>query len=211
MTAGLEQGGKGARDYLLRHARDRKFEVNIGQPGQGGRLFYDDRMDMNFRMGRAALADIFAGIDANVDKPDAPAIYLSSLELKTISRDWTRPTGSTSAAGERATVSGSERARRLPLITTSRTISRFARWVGAGSRCFRPNALPIFTLVPWRTRRRGARSAWSISPLPTSTDIRGFESRWQRRRLLSWSLATRCSFRPCGTTTSRRSTLSMCW
>jgi len=82
VTAGVEQGGKGARDYLLRYARDRKFEVNIGQPGQGGRLFYDDRMEMNFRMGRAALADIFAGIDANVDKPDAPVIYLSSLELK---------------------------------------------------------------------------------------------------------------------------------
>jgi hypothetical protein len=82
VAAGLEQGGKGARDYLLRYARNRKFEVNIGQPGQGGRLFYDERMDMNFRMGRAALADIFAGIDANIDKPDAPVIYLSSLELK---------------------------------------------------------------------------------------------------------------------------------
>lgn len=82
VRTGLEQGGKAARDYLLSFARDRKFEVNIGQPGQGGRLFYDDRMEMNFRMGRAALADIFAGIDANVDKPDAPAIYLSSLELK---------------------------------------------------------------------------------------------------------------------------------
>lgn len=82
VQSGVEHGGKGARDYLLRHARDRTFEVNIGQPGQGGRLFYDERMEMNFRMGRAALGDIFAGIDANVDKPDAPAIYLSSLELK---------------------------------------------------------------------------------------------------------------------------------
>lgn len=78
---GVERGGKAARDYLVRYARDRKFEVNVGQPGEGSRLFYDDRMHMNFRMGRAALADIFAGIDANIDKPEAPLIYLSSLEM----------------------------------------------------------------------------------------------------------------------------------
>lgn len=82
VRAGVEAGGKGARDYLVRHARDRSFEVNVGQPGQGGRLFYDDGMEMNFRMGRGSLADIFAGIDANEDKPDAPVIYLSSLEMK---------------------------------------------------------------------------------------------------------------------------------
>jgi hypothetical protein len=81
VRAGIEQGGAGARAYLLRHARDRRFEVNIGEPGQGARLFYDDQMAMNFRMGQASLADIFAGIDANVDKPDAPLIYLSSLVI----------------------------------------------------------------------------------------------------------------------------------
>ena len=43
--------------------------------------FYDDRMEMNFRMGRAALGDIFSGIDANENKPDAPVIYLSSLNI----------------------------------------------------------------------------------------------------------------------------------
>lgn len=81
VKSGLEQGGAGARAYLLRHARDRRFEVNIGQPGKGARLFYDDEMAMNFRMGQAFLADIFAGIDANLDKPDAPLIYLSSLTI----------------------------------------------------------------------------------------------------------------------------------
>jgi hypothetical protein len=82
VRAGIEGGGGQARRYLLQHARDRKFEVNIGEPGQGGRLFYDDAMNMNFRMDRAALADIFAGIDLNEDKPDAPVIYLSSLEMR---------------------------------------------------------------------------------------------------------------------------------
>ena len=81
VRAGIEAGGAGARAYLLRHARDRQFEVNIGEPGKGGRLFYNDQMGMNFRMGRASLADIFAGIDANSDKPDAPVIYLSSLSI----------------------------------------------------------------------------------------------------------------------------------
>lgn len=81
VRAGIEGGGDGARAYLLRHARDRRFEVNIGEPGKGGRLFYDDQMGMNFRMGLASLADIFAGIDSNLDKPDAPVIYLSSLNI----------------------------------------------------------------------------------------------------------------------------------
>jgi len=82
VRAGLEGGGAGARAYLLRHARDRRFEVNIGTPGQGPRLFYDDQMGMNFQMGRASLADIFAGIEANLDKADAPAVYLSSLDVR---------------------------------------------------------------------------------------------------------------------------------
>lgn len=81
VRSGCEGGGGGARAYLLRHARQRRFEVNIGQPGKGGRLFYDEQMAMNFRMGRASLSDIFAGIDANEDKRDAPVIYLSSLNI----------------------------------------------------------------------------------------------------------------------------------
>ena len=81
VKAGLD-GGAVARAYLLKHRRDRPFTVNIGQPGAGDRLFYDDAMGMNFRTGRAGLAEIFAGIDANEDKRDAPAIYLSSIDVK---------------------------------------------------------------------------------------------------------------------------------
>lgn len=82
VKAGLDGGGAGARAYLLQHARDRRFEVNIGTPGEGARLFYDREMGMNFQMGRSALSDIFSGIEANLDKPDAPAIYLSSIEMR---------------------------------------------------------------------------------------------------------------------------------
>ena len=81
VKAGLESARAG-RAYLLDHRRDRAFTVNIGEPGAGERLFYDDAMGMNFRTGRATLNDIFAGIDANEDKRDAPAIYLSSVDVQ---------------------------------------------------------------------------------------------------------------------------------
>ena len=80
VKAGLESSAS-ARTYLLEHRRDRAFTVNIGQPGAGERLFYDESMAMNFRTGRGSLDDIFAGIDANEGRPDAPAIYLSSVDV----------------------------------------------------------------------------------------------------------------------------------
>src|SRR6476659_3983607 len=41
-----------ARTYLLERSRDRAFTVNIGEPGAGDRLFYNEAMGMNFRTGR---------------------------------------------------------------------------------------------------------------------------------------------------------------
>ncbi len=81
VKAGLE-GGAAARAYLLAHRRERAFTVNIGEPGAGDRLFYDDTMAMNFRTGRGDLAEIFAGIEANEGRRDAPTIYLSSVDVK---------------------------------------------------------------------------------------------------------------------------------
>jgi hypothetical protein len=81
VKAGLESSAS-ARAYLLEHCRDRAFTVNIAQPGAGERLFYDESMAMNFRTGRGSLDDIFAGIDANKGRRDAPAIYLSSVDVK---------------------------------------------------------------------------------------------------------------------------------
>jgi hypothetical protein len=81
VKAGLDSGAA-ARAYLLAHRRDRAFMVNIGEPGAGDRLFYDDSMAMNFRTGRVGLPEIFAGIDANEGRRDAPAIYLSSIDVK---------------------------------------------------------------------------------------------------------------------------------
>lgn len=70
-----------ARDLLLRHHRDRPFTVSVGQPGSGGRLFYDDAMQMNFRTMEAKLPEIFARIHGFAGQPDAPAIYLASIDM----------------------------------------------------------------------------------------------------------------------------------
>lgn len=75
------QGSDAARAYLAGLARSRNFPVNIGTPGGGDRLFYNAAMGMNFQMAQGPLAGILNGIAANEDKPDAPAIYLSSIDV----------------------------------------------------------------------------------------------------------------------------------
>jgi hypothetical protein len=80
VQAGL-QSPAALRDYLSGLARPRAFPVNIGMPGGGDRLFYDPAMAMNFEMAQGPLPDILDGIIANADKPDAPAIYLSSIDM----------------------------------------------------------------------------------------------------------------------------------
>lgn len=80
VQAGL-QGSDAARSYLAGLARPRNFPVNIGMPGGGDRLFYDAAMGMNFKMAHGPLAGILDGIAVNENKPDAPVIYLSSVDL----------------------------------------------------------------------------------------------------------------------------------
>lgn len=80
VQAGL-QSPAAARDYLLRHHRDVPFTVSVGPSATGGRLFYDERMAMNFRMLKAKLPEIFAKIDAGEALDEAPAIYLGSIDV----------------------------------------------------------------------------------------------------------------------------------
>ncbi|WP_230480718.1 cupin-like domain-containing protein [Sphingomonas sp. Leaf21] len=70
-----------ARRYLLDCHRDRLFTVSVGVPGSGGRLFYDDAMAMNFRMMEARLPEIFARVAEFAGQPDAPSIYLASIDM----------------------------------------------------------------------------------------------------------------------------------
>jgi hypothetical protein len=75
------RSGDAARAYLLAHHRDKPFTVSVGQPGSGGRLFYDDAMAMNFRTFEAKLPEIFARIAAFAGKPEAPVVYLASIDV----------------------------------------------------------------------------------------------------------------------------------
>jgi hypothetical protein len=81
LVAAGRKSGRDARDYLLRRRRDRPFVVSVGQPGIGERLFYDDAMAMNFRTLHAKLPEIFRWIDEAEGKPDAPPIYLASIDV----------------------------------------------------------------------------------------------------------------------------------
>lgn len=80
VRAGREGAGQ-ARAYLAAHRRDRSFPVNIGAEGGGDRLFYDEAMAMNFTMAQAPFEAILDRIAASEDRPDAPVIYLSSIDM----------------------------------------------------------------------------------------------------------------------------------
>lgn len=80
VQAGL-RSGEAARSYILAHARDMPFTVSVGTAESGGRLFYDEAMRMNFATVRAKLPDVFARIGAVEDQPDAPPIYLASIDM----------------------------------------------------------------------------------------------------------------------------------
>jgi hypothetical protein len=81
VQAGL-QSARAARAHLLAHARQRDFTVSMGAPGDGGRLFYDADMQMNFRMGQGRLGAIFAGFDAAESHEEVPTVYLGSVDIE---------------------------------------------------------------------------------------------------------------------------------
>ena len=76
-----QRSAEAARAYLLDHHSDRPFTVSVGVPGSGGRLFYDDAMAMNFRMMEAGLPEIFTRIAEFAGRPEAPSIYLASIDM----------------------------------------------------------------------------------------------------------------------------------
>lgn len=80
VKAGLASG-QAARDYLADKARDRAFPVQIGAPGGGERLFYNAAMGMNFQSAQGPLSGILEDIAASEDEPEAPTIYLSSIDM----------------------------------------------------------------------------------------------------------------------------------
>ena len=82
LVQAAQQSSEAARDYLVRHHRDVPFTVSVGQPGSGGRLFYDDAMAMNFATVRAKLPDILGEMGRVEQSADARPIYLASIDMR---------------------------------------------------------------------------------------------------------------------------------
>ena len=81
LVQAARQGAGAARQYLLAHRRDRSFPANVGHSGGDPRLFYDAGMAMNFRMVQAPLEQLFAAMAAAEGDPQAPVLYLSSIDM----------------------------------------------------------------------------------------------------------------------------------
>ncbi|WP_294324412.1 cupin-like domain-containing protein [uncultured Sphingomonas sp.] len=82
LVKAARQSSQAARDYLVRHHRDIPFTVSVGQPGSGGRLFYDDAMAMNFATVRAKLPDILGEMGRVEQSTDPRPIYLASIDMR---------------------------------------------------------------------------------------------------------------------------------
>lgn len=80
VQAGLA-GADAARALLAADARNRPFPANIGAAGGDGRFFYDDAMAMNFHMVNAPLPELLDAMAGAAAAPEAPAIYLSSIDI----------------------------------------------------------------------------------------------------------------------------------
>ncbi|MXO67125.1 cupin-like domain-containing protein [Altererythrobacter endophyticus] len=70
-----------ARSYLLAHHRERPVTYSVGKAGSGGRLFYDENMEVDFATGRGWLDDIFDQMAQAGSDQDAGAVYLASIDL----------------------------------------------------------------------------------------------------------------------------------
>lgn len=70
-----------ARHYLAAHSAGRKVSANVGERGTGGRIFYTAAMAMNFRMEQGALDTFLAAMEQAETDPDAPTVYLSSIDM----------------------------------------------------------------------------------------------------------------------------------
>lgn len=111
LVAAGRGGSEAARRYILPYARNRDFNVLVGQPGME-RVFYDDSMGMDFRDERWPLARAFELLADTEDRPDPPLVYLASIDLKDF-------------------FDGLDRDNRLPL---GDRLSRDGVWIGGRTR-----------------------------------------------------------------------------
>ncbi|WP_298282881.1 cupin-like domain-containing protein [Novosphingobium sp.] len=77
VAAGLASAQE-ARSYLSAHARAVDLPYSVAAPDQGGKLFYDAQMAVNFQMASGRLPDVLARFDAPGDQP---TVYLGSIDI----------------------------------------------------------------------------------------------------------------------------------
>ncbi len=77
VAAGLASAQE-ARRYLSAHARAVDLPYSVAAPDQGGKLFYDAQMAVNFHMASGRLPDVLARFDAPGDQP---TVYLGSIDI----------------------------------------------------------------------------------------------------------------------------------
>ncbi len=70
-----------ARAHLASHARPRAFTVSLAPPQAGGRLFYDQAMQVNFQTVQEPLDAIWARFAAAEQAADGRAIYMGSIDI----------------------------------------------------------------------------------------------------------------------------------
>lgn len=131
LVAAGRESAETARRYILSFARQRDFNVLVGDPGKE-RVFYDERMGMDFRDERWPLAKAFDLIAEGEDRPDPPLVYLASIDLK----DY---------------FDGIDRDNRLPL---GNRLSRDGIWIGGKTRIAAHNDIANNVAVAAVGRRR---------------------------------------------------------
>lgn len=72
-----------ARDYLLRHHRDRPFAVTIGPEAANGRIFYREDMGLNIETRKARLPEILDRMGSVAEEDLQPILYLGSIDIPT--------------------------------------------------------------------------------------------------------------------------------
>lgn len=131
LIAAGRDGSEAVRRYILSFARSRDFNVLVGKPG-AERVFYDERMGMDFRDERWPLATAFDLMAETEDRPDPTLVYLASIDL----RDY---------------FDGLDRDNRLPL---GNRLSRDGIWIGGRTRIAAHNDIANNVAVAAVGRRR---------------------------------------------------------
>ncbi len=103
LVAAARESMEQAAGYLQRFDTGKPVTAFIGQPGEQGRIFYnEDLSDTNFTAGRVGFAEVLEQLSRHADNPQPPTIYVGSsaidLCLPGLSAENSLPQGSNRAS-----------------------------------------------------------------------------------------------------------------